>query len=148
MKLLKMKKNVKQINLAGHFHIQTRESAFFFNGYLTVNVEISHYTYVYTCVHVCMCAFVIFPELTALIALLFGLGEFAFFTNYSWGKISFSTRMEGMMNADQGFFSMHFGIGVATVFFRLFNISNDDQKLGKFQCISYAGLFIGNVLYF
>lgn len=52
------------------------------------------------------------------------------------------------MNADQGFFSMHFGIGVATVFFRLFNISNDDQKLGKFQCISYAGLFIGNVLYF
>jgi len=43
---------------------------------------------------------------------------------------------------------MHLGIGVATVFFRSFNISNDDQKLGKFQCISYAGLFEGNVVYF
>lgn len=52
-------------------------------------------------------------------------------------KVSFPTGVECMMSYENSCFSMYLGIW--------FNIPNGDEKLRKFQSISYTGLFEANV---
>lgn len=68
--------------------------------------------------------------------LVFGLRRILFYY-LECGKVSFPTGVECMMSDENGCFSMYLGIWS--------NIPSGDQKLGKFQSISYTVLFEGNM---